>query len=231
MTLLLFGGTGMIGHGALNAALGDDRVSRVVSVGRRPTGRRHPKLEEVVHDDMTHLGPLADRLAGADACLFCLGVSAAGMSEADYRRVTYDLTLSVANELADRNPAMTFVYVSGAGSNTDGRQMWAQVKGETEDALADLPFAAVYNARPGVIQPVGGATSRTALYRAVYAVMAPLMPLLRRAFPRSLLDTDQLGRALVEAGAAGAPHLVLEVHDLQALAVRAEEHVQRIPPD
>ncbi|MEM9998324.1 MAG: epimerase [Bacteroidota bacterium] len=225
MTLLLFGGTGMIGHGALNAALADDRVSRVISVGRRPTGRRHPKLEEVVHANLADLGPLADRLAVADACLFCLGVSAAGMSEADYRRVTYDLTLSVARDLAGRNPAMTFVYVSGAGTNAESRQMWARVKGETENALAGLPFAAVYNARPGVIQPVGGATSRTRLYRAIYTAMAPLMPLLRRAFPKSFLDTDQLGRALVEAGVAGASDRTLEVPDLQALAARAEGQV------
>lgn len=222
MTVLLFGATGMIGHGALSAALADDRVSRVVTVGRRATGREHPKLDEVVHGDMLDLGPLADRLAQADACLFCLGVSSAGMSEADYRRVTYDLTLAVARQLAERNPAMTFVYVSGQGTDAEGRAMWARVKGETEDALLALPFRAAYNARPGFIQPVGGAVSRTALYRALYAAVTPLMPALRRLLPRQMLDSDQLGRALVEAGVAGAPRAILEVPDLQALAARAD---------
>ncbi|WP_412063398.1 NAD-dependent epimerase/dehydratase family protein [Rubrivirga sp. IMCC45206] len=224
MTVLLFGATGMIGHGALTAALHDDRVTRVVTVGRRATGREHPKLDEIVHTDLSDLGPLADRLAQADACLFCLGVSSAGMSEADYRDVTYDLTLSVARQLAERNPAMTYVYVSGQGTDRGGRQMWARVKGETEDALLALPFRAAYNARPGFIQPVGGAVSRTALYRALYAAMTPLMPVFRRVFARHYLDTDQLGRALVEAGVVGAPQATLDVPDLQALAARAERH-------
>ncbi|HIG74614.1 MAG TPA: epimerase [Bacteroidetes bacterium] len=226
MTVLLFGATGMVGHGALNAALADRRVSRVVTVGRRATGREHPTLEEIVHADMTDLGPLADRLIEVDACLFCLGVSAAGMSEADYRRVTYDLTLAVARQLAGRNPDMTFVYVSGQGTDAGGRAMWARVKGETEKALLALPFRAVVNARPGFIQPVGGAVSRTALYRAIYTAMAPLMPLFRRVLTRHYLDTDQLGRALVEAGLTGAPEATLEVPDLQALAARAEPHAQ-----
>jgi uncharacterized protein YbjT (DUF2867 family) len=226
MTVLLFGATGMIGHGALAAALADDRVSRVVTVGRRPTGRQHPKLDEVVHADMVDLGPLADRLAEADACLFCLGVSAAGMSEGDYRRVTYDLTLSVARALAERNPSMTFVYVSGQGTDAASRTMWARVKGETEDALLALPFGAAYSARPGFIQPVGGAVSSTALYRALYAAMTPLMPVFRRVFARHYLDTDQLGRALVEAGVTGAPKPILDIPDLQMLAARAEPHAQ-----
>ena len=227
MKVLIFGATGMIGHGALNAALADRRITHVITVGRRPTGREHAKLEEIVHADLFDFEPLADRLAGADACLFCLGVSAVGMSEADYRRVTYDLTLTVARTLSERNPAMTFVYVSGAGLDAEGRIMWARVKGETEDALLALPFKAAYNARPGFIQPVGGAVSRTALYRAFYTLTAPLLPLLRRAFQGVFLDTDQLGRALVEAGVAGAPQPTLKIPDLQALAARALQHPQR----
>ncbi|MEM1096641.1 MAG: NAD(P)H-binding protein [Bacteroidota bacterium] len=224
MTILLFGATGMIGYGALRAALGDTRVTRVLSVVRRPSGYEHAKLTEIIHADMMDLGSLADELAQADACLFCLGISSAGQSEDAYRRITYDLTLSVAQALVARNPAMTFVYVSGAGTDAASRAMWARVKGETEQALAALPFKAVYNARPGFIQPVGGATSRTTLYRAIYAVMTPLMPLLRRLAPRSILDTDELGHALVDAGLAGADASVLEVPALQQLAKRAAPH-------
>ncbi|MEO0740496.1 MAG: NAD(P)H-binding protein [Bacteroidota bacterium] len=224
MTVLLFGATGMIGHGTLSAALADDRVTRVLSVVRRPSGRRHAKLNELVHADMMDLAPIADTLAEADACLFCLGISSAGMPEADYRRITYDLTLSVAQALVERNPAMTFVYVSGAGSNAASRTMWARVKGEIEQALQGLPFGAVYNARPGFIQPVGGATSRTTLYRVLYAVMAPLTPILRRLASKSLLDSDELGRALVQAGLAGAASSILEVPALQDLAVLAEAY-------
>jgi uncharacterized protein YbjT (DUF2867 family) len=115
---------------------------------------------------------------------------------------------------------MTFIYVSGAGTNADGRQMWARVKGEAEKALSALPFRAVIHARPGFIQPVGGAVSRTALYRALYAVTAPFYPLLRRIVPNAMLDSDTLGCALLEAGLAGAPQAILETSDLRALADR-----------
>jgi len=230
MTILLFGATGMIGHGALQAALADARVTRVISVGRRPSGHKHAKLDELVHDDMMDLDPIVDDLAQADACLFCLGISSAGQSEETYRRITYDLTLSVAQALVARNPAMTFVYVSGAGTDAGSRTMWARVKGETEQALTALSFAAVYNARPGFIQPVGGATSRTALYRAIYAVLTPLVPLLRRIVPNAIVDTDELGRALVEAGLVGADTSVLEVPALQQLAKRGALHADAANP-
>lgn len=214
----------MIGHGTLSAALADLRATRVLSVVRSPSGRQHDKLVELLHQDMMDLSPIADQLANVDACLFCLGVSSAGMSEADYRRITYDLTLSVATTLVGLNPAMTFVYVSGAGSNATSRQMWARVKGETENALLALPFGGVYNARPGFIQPVSGARSKTALYRALYAITAPLSPLLRRIAPNAVIDSDELGRALVEAGLVGAPESILEVPALRRLAERAEPH-------
>lgn len=220
MNVLLFGATGMIGHGALSAALADARVGRVLAVGRRPTGREHPKLDELVVDDFFDYAPVEERLAGFEACLFCLGVSAAGTSEGEYRRLTYDLTLAAAETLARLNPSMTFCYVSGEGTDATGRsrQMWARVKGDTENALSRLPFEAVYHFRPAYIQPVGGARSSVPLYRALYAVLSPLYPVLRRLFPGYVTTTDEVGRALVEAGLAGAPERVLDSRAIRALA-------------
>lgn len=224
MNVLLFGATGMIGHGTLMAALSDKRVSKVLTVGRRATGRTHPKLTELVHADFLDYSAIEDQLSGYDTCLFCLGISSAGMSEEAYRRITYDMTLAAAQTLVKLNPQMTFVYVSGAGTNIDSRTMWARVKGETEAALVDLPFKAAYNARPGFIQSVGEARSRTTLYRAIYAIVSPLYPLLKRLAPTAMIDSDELGRALVEAGLAGAPQSTLEVVDLQQLAAKAAKH-------
>src|SRR5437660_392251 len=135
MKIILFGATGMVGQGVLRECLRDDGVARVLTIGRSATGQAHAKLEELVHADFTDFSSVEARLAGYDACFFCLGVSAAGMKEADYRRVTFDYTLAAATTLARLNPAMTFVYVSGEGTGK-GRSMWARVKGETEDALA-----------------------------------------------------------------------------------------------
>jgi uncharacterized protein YbjT (DUF2867 family) len=224
MKVLLFGASGMVGQGVLRECLLDPEVKQVLAVGRRPSGARHEKLLDLVAADLHDLAPHAAELTGFDACFFCLGVSSAGMREADYRRVTKDLTLAVAGTLARLNPGMTFVYVSGEGTDSTerGRSMWARVKGETENALLRLPFASAYMFRPGFIQPLHGITSRTRLYRAAYAVASPLFPVLDRLVPDHATTTERLGRAMLAVAKRGAPKKVLVTRDLNALARGAE---------
>lgn len=219
MKVILFGATGMVGQGVLRECLLDPEVTKVLSIGRRPTGQRHPKLEDLVHQDFTSYVAVERALGGYDACFFCLGVSSAGMSEAEYTKITYDATLAAAETLARINPSMTFIYVSGAGTDSTerGRSMWARVKGKTENALLRLPFRAAYTFRPGAIQPLHGITSRTTLYRAVYAVTAPLFPLLAKAFPNVMTTTEVLGRAMLAAAKRGAPKKILETPDINTL--------------
>jgi len=215
--VILFGATGMVGQGVLRECLRDPDVSAVLAVGRGPTGQEHPKLREEVLANVGDLGPIADEMVGYDACFFCLGVSSAGMSEEAYRKVTFDLTLAVARTLA-RNTKLTFVYVSGQGTDSSerGRRMWARVKGRTENALLELPFQ-TYAMRPGYIQPLHGITSKTRLYSAMYAVVKPLYPLLRRIAPAYVTTTEQVGRAMLHVARAGAPKRVLETKDINAL--------------
>jgi uncharacterized protein YbjT (DUF2867 family) len=219
MKLLLFGATGMVGQGVLRQALLDPEVSAVVAITRAATGTTHPKLREVVRADVGDLAGLDTELAGCDACLFCLGVSALGMTEEAYTKVTHDLTLAIANRLVALNPAMTFLFVSGAGTDSTekGRAMWARVKGKTENALARLPFKASYMVRPGVIQPRHGIRSKTRLYRVGYAALSPVVPLLRWMFPDRITDTDKISRAMLRVARSGAPRPVLENADLNAL--------------
>jgi uncharacterized protein YbjT (DUF2867 family) len=219
MKVLLLGATGMIGQGVLRECLADPGVERVVALGRAPSGAAHPKVRDVVAKDLFDLAPHAAELDGLDACFFCLGTSAAGLSEADYRRVTKDLTLSVARFLVARSPGMAFVYVSGEGTDSTerGRVMWARVKGETENALLALPFRAACMFRPGFIQPLHGIRSRTPLYRAIYAVLSPLFPVLDRLFPDRVTDTARLGRAMLAAVRGGAPKVV-DARAINALA-------------
>jgi uncharacterized protein YbjT (DUF2867 family) len=220
MKIILFGATGMVGQGVLRESLLDPEVERVLAVGRAATGQSQEKFREIVHDDLFDLSTIEEELGGYDACLFCLGVSAAGMKEADYRRITYDLTLSVAQTLLKCNPAMTFLYVSGAGTDSSekGRAMWARVKGETENALLKLPFAARYMIRPGVIQPMHGIKSKTKLYRVVYATLSPLYPLLRALVPGLVTTTEQVGRAMLAIAKRGAARSVVENQDLNEIA-------------
>jgi len=218
LKVILFGGTGMVGQGVLLECLLDPEVDEVLSIGRSATGQAHPKLRELVHPDLLDLSAVESRLSGFDACFFSLGVSSAGMKEEDYRRVTFDITLAAAQMLARLNPTMTFIYVSGAGTDGSerGRTMWARVKGQTENALLRLPFKAVMF-RPAGIVPLHGITSKTRVYRVAYALTRPLWSVLLGAFPRYVTTTEQVGRAMLRVAKQGAPKPILETRDINAL--------------
>jgi uncharacterized protein YbjT (DUF2867 family) len=225
VNLVIFGATGMVGQGALRECLRDPDVHRVLTVGRSSTGTRHPKLQEIVHQDLFNYAELKNQLAGFDACFFCLGVSSSGMSEADYTRITHDIAVAAAQTLAGLNPQMTFLFISGAGADSTerGPVMWARVKGKTENVLRRLPFKAMYVFRPGIIQPLDGIRSKTAGYRVFYAIAGPLLPIARRLFPDYVVSTEQIGRALLAAAKRGSPKPILEAPDIRALALSSDQ--------
>jgi uncharacterized protein YbjT (DUF2867 family) len=220
MKVVVFGASGMVGQGVLRECLLDPEIDSVLAVGRSTTERDHAKLREVLHADLLDLSAIEPDLTGLDACFFCLGSSAAGRSEPEYRRVNHDMPLAVARTLVRLDPAITFVYVSGAGTDSSGkgRSMWARVKGETENALLALPFKAAYMFRPGYIQPMHGIRSKTGWYRVLYASMGWLYPVIKALAPTMATTTEQLGRAMVAAAKHGAPKRVLEGRDINALA-------------
>jgi len=220
MKVILFGATGMVGQGVLRECLADATVTEVLTVGRHATGQQDPKLRELVAPDLYDLSPSEGRLAGFDACFFTLGTSEAGLSEERYSRVTYDLTLAVARTLVRLNPTMTFVYVSGMGTDSSerGRVMWARVKGRTENALLRIGFKAAYMFRPGMIVPMHGIKSRTTLYRVGYLIMSPIVPALRALFPNAITTTERVGRAMIAVAKRGYPKPVLEAADINAAA-------------
>ena len=222
MNVLLFGATGMVGQGVLRECLLDPDVQEVRSVGRTPTGVQHPKLRETIHRDLWHYSEIEPDLSGFDACLFVLGVSSAGMKAEAYEHVTYGITMAAAETLCRLNPGMTFLYVSGAGTDSTerGKSMWARVKGKTENALLRLPFAAAYMFRPGVIQPLYGARSKTPAYRMIYIVAKPLLSLLHRAFPNHVLTTEEIGQAMLMVAKRGYPKPILETADIRAVLSR-----------
>ena len=216
MKVILYGATGMVGQGVLRECLVDPEVEQVLALGRRACGVEDPKLLEIVRPELFDYSDIEHELAGYDACFFCLGVSAAGMNEEQYTKITYELTLAAAETLVKLNPNMTFIYVSGAGTDgtEQGRTMWARVKGKTENDLLKLPFKAAYMFRPALIQPMHGIKSRTRAYRVGYAIAAPLFPVLKALFPRYVTTTEDVGRAMLRVAKQGHPNSILENDDL-----------------
>lgn len=219
--VLLFGASGMLGTAVLRECLADPQVARVVTIGRSASTLHSAKFEEVIHADFANYDSIEGSLRDFDACFFCLGISSAGLSEEQYRRVTYGYTLAAANTLSRLNPGMIFVYVSGAGTDSsgNGRVMWARVKGQTENALLALPFAAAYMLRPGIIQPLHGIKSKTRSYRVFYSLSAFLLPLLRAVFPNHVLSTTQIGGAILNLAKHGYAKRILETPDICAVSL------------
>jgi len=210
----------MVGQGVLRECLFDPDVQMVQTIGRTTTGVQNPRLREVARQDLFHYDDVAASLSGFDACFFCLGVSSSGMKEEDYERLTYGITVAAAEVLSRLNPQMTFIYVSGAGADSSehGRIMWARIKGKTENALMRMQFTAAYMFRPGFIEPLYGARSKTTAYRVFYMLTKPLLPLLRLAFPNYVLTTQQIGRAMLTVAKHGYPKQVLESKDIRSAA-------------
>jgi uncharacterized protein YbjT (DUF2867 family) len=220
MRIVIFGATGMVGQGVLRESLAASDVTQVTAVGRTRVAQEHPKLQQIVHADLTNLQSWEDQLQGFDACFFCLGVSSVGMGEDAYRRLTYDMTMAVAGVLARLKAQMKFAYVSGAGTDSteQGRSMWARVKGKTENDLQKLPFASVQLFRPGVIQPLHGIRSKTPRYQFFYSAIGPLLTLLRPFFPNAIVTTEDLAHAMLNGARFVTGPVVLEAADIARLA-------------
>jgi uncharacterized protein YbjT (DUF2867 family) len=210
--IVVFGASGMVGQSALRECLLDPEVDSVVTVGRSPMDVTDAKHRHVVHADFGDLSPVAGELAGADACFYCMGVTSAGLSEAEYTPVTHDYALEAARVVGG-----TYVYISGEGANAESSTMWARVKGRTENELLALDRP-VFVVRPGFIQPLHGITSRTRVYRYLYSWSSWLFPLLRRVAPKYVTSTEALGRAMVALAKGAAAPKLLRSDDINRLA-------------
>lgn len=218
MRIIIFGVTGMVGQSALRESLLDNDVQEILAISRKSTNQQHEKLKEIELENVADLSSIEHEISGFDACFFCLGVSSAGMKEVEYRKITYDITLSVAATLARLNPQMTFIYVSGSGTDSSekGRSMWARVKGKTENDLLLLPFKAAYMFRPGGIIPMHGVKSKTKLYQFLYDFMKPFYPLLLKS--NGVITSEQVGKAMIQVARVGFSHPVIESQELKRIS-------------
>jgi uncharacterized protein YbjT (DUF2867 family) len=213
---IVLGATGMVGEGVLHECLKHPDVESILVINRRSCGIEHEKLTEIIHPDFFDLSSIEKSLSRYNACYFCMGVSAMGMKEAEYRHLTYDLTMNFARTLLKLNPEMTFCYVSGAGtdSSESGRSMWARVKGKTENDLMKLPFKATYMFRPGYIQPTKGLKKAYKIYK----VLSPFYPVWKTFFPKYVCTLEQLGVAMIQTLKTPPKMQILENRDISKLA-------------
>jgi uncharacterized protein YbjT (DUF2867 family) len=221
MKVVIFGATGMVGKGVLLECLDDARIERVLLVSRHPIDISHPKICDLVHHDFFDFASIQPHFVGIDACFFCLGVSSIGVSEREYRHLTYDLTLAAATALASvAARPLTFCYVSGEGTDSSerGRTAWARTKGETENALLRLPFKAAFMFRPGYIQPLKGIRSKTRWYQALYDLTGPFYPVFRVLLPRYVTTTVNIGRAMIQVAVNGYSRQILFSADINQLS-------------
>jgi uncharacterized protein YbjT (DUF2867 family) len=218
--VIITGATGMIGKGVLLECLDHASIDEVLVIVRSPVGIKHPKLKELVHGDFTNFSAARNQFTGYDACFFCLGISAAGMKEQDYKKITYDYTLALARTLVEINPGMTFTYVSGEGtdSTVKGRMMWARIKGKTENDLLSLGFKQAFMFRPGAIIPLRGIKSRTKSYQFMYDYFMWLVKVIKAIAPNSVVSTSQIGLAMINAMLSGYDEKILRPKDIIVLA-------------
>jgi hypothetical protein len=217
---IITGATGMVGEGVLHECLQHPDVEDVLIINRRPSGISHPKLLEIIHPDFFDFTSIEHQLTGYNACFFCLGVSSVGMKDVQYRRLTYDLTMHVAQTLSRLNPEMVFCYISGAGTDSSekGRMMWARVKGKTENDLMKLPFKDVYSFRPGFLKSHKGLKNTLPAYK----YFAWLYPILRPLFPGMMGSLHELGQAMINCVRFGFPKKILEGKDIRKLSEKRE---------
>ena len=213
---IITGSTGMVGEGVLHECLNHPDVEQIMVINRKPCGVMHPKLKEIIHSNFFDITPTTSQLQGYNACFFCLGVSSVGLKEPAFRKLTYDLTMHVATQLVQINPAMTFCYVSGAAtdSSEQGKIMWARVKGKTENDLMKLPFKKVYAFRPGYMQPTPGLKNTLKMYR----FLSWAYPILRRLFPKQVSTLQEVGLAMIHCAVKDYHKSVLEVKDIIEIA-------------
>jgi uncharacterized protein YbjT (DUF2867 family) len=220
--IILLGASGMVGAGVLREALDANQVEAVLSVGRRPCGVRHPKLRELLLDDLFDFATVEAELVGYDACIWAVGISSVGLDEKSYAKVTEELTLLWARALLRLDPGLSFCYCSAAGAG--GSSMWARVRQRVEGELRSMPFRHAGAVRPAFIRPGPGIRSRTRLNQAGLVLLRPLFPLvslLIRAFPSLFTTSEILGRAMLRVVEGRADRFILESADINRLGAES----------
>jgi len=222
MRILITGASGMVGKAALLQCLEDEKVKEVVSLGRSKCGIRHPKLVELIHSDFNNFNAISHQLSGFDGCFYCMGVSAAGLQEEEYYKLTYTFLNQLIETLVKSSPQACMIYVSGEGTDSSekGRLMWARVKGKAENRVLNVGFRSAFAFRPGMILPLKGIRSKTPLYQFFYTYLGWLFRFIYAVFPKSIVSTSDVGDSMIELAESGYEKTIIRPADIKTSAER-----------
>lgn len=217
MKVIITGSTGMVGEGVLLECINNEHVTDILLLNRKHHPITDPKVKEIIVKDFMQAEGIQDTLQGYDACFFCAGISSVGLKEDIYKHITYDITMHVAKILSTVNPAMTFIYISGSGTDSSekGKLMWARVKGKTENDLLQLPFKAVYNFRPGIMRSTPGQKN----VKWGFKIIDALYPMLNFLFPAFVSTLQELALAMITVVITPYKSTTLEVNDIKKILI------------
>jgi len=218
--VLITGSTGMVGKSVLLECLESDKINKITIINRSPAGFEHAKIKEILLRDFSEIENIRKDLESFDACFHCMGVSALGMSKENYTHITYTITKMLTDLMFELNPQMVFNYVSGIGTDSSekGNSMWARVKGKTENYILNKGFKDAYMIRLGAILPEKGIKSKTGWYNALYVIMRPFFPLIKKS--SNIITTTAFGRAMINTIYFPQEKKYLENKDLNRLALK-----------
>ena len=212
MKVILTGATGYVGEGVLLALLDDQRIEKVLSVGRRSCGVSHPKLEEYLLPDLMALQAGDTRLSGYDVVFFIAGITSVGTPKDVYKVISQDIPVHFA-EIMPCKDQLSFIYLSGMGTTDKGRQYWQKVKSGTEQRIAGMGFRHAYGWRPCFMTPYKGQKSKQVKAQKAAKLFYPLFRLLGMA-----CTMTEMVDAMYKACTEGYYKPTVEARDIIRLA-------------
>jgi len=211
--VIIVGASGMVGSIVLRECLRSDAVVSVVSIVRRPSGKKHLKLKEIVHQDFGNFETVVDGFKNIDLAFFCIGVYAGTVSKDRFKLITVDFAVTFGNTLKQYSPDSVICFLSGQGADPSekSRVAFARFKGMAENHLQSLNFKRLHLFRPSYIYPVEPRKEPNLMYR----VSRFIYPLLKRVIPSYTITSEALAQAMVYAGLRGNKLEVLENEDIK----------------
>jgi uncharacterized protein YbjT (DUF2867 family) len=216
MKIIITGANGMVGSEVVTQAIHNNAITAITLIARKALPINHSKVTTVIHSDFMNYDSLNKVFAQHEACIWCLGISQMQVKEPEYIKITYDFTIAAAAAMLKFNPAITLLFLSGAGADSTekSKTLFARVKGKTENELQKMNFKKLYIARPGGIRPMNGKENAAWFEK----LLIPIYPVFEMLFPKQFIKSTELAKAMLNITVKGSNQLIHENVDLQKLA-------------